>query len=56
MGGSPRIIKYKSDECVAKGDYMQAVWECLKESGVFSKKYRYRNYNHAVAKSRFNCR
>lgn len=40
---NPRIIKYKSDEYIAKGDYMQAVWEGLKESGVLLKKCKYKN-------------
>lgn len=40
---NPRIIKYKSDECITKGDYMQAVWEGLKESGVLFRKCKYKN-------------
>lgn len=40
---NPRIIKYKSDECIIKGDYIQAVWEGLKESGVLFRKCKYKN-------------
>ena len=40
---NPRIIKYKSDEYIVKGDYTQAVWESLKESGVLFRKCKYKN-------------
>ena len=30
----PRIIKYESDKYIEKGDYMGAVFESLKESGI----------------------
>lgn len=34
--GEPRIIKYNSDKYIEKGDYYEAVWESLKESGVLT--------------------
>ena len=41
---NPRVIKYESDKYIEKGEYMKAVWECLKESGIlYEIKKRSRN-------------